>query len=202
MSPSPRNAMPSCLRTALLPPSHPTRYCARIVETAPSLRRTVTSTPVASCASDSNAQPYCTETEGSALGFGFEQRLERVLRDELVRLERHRSRRCTPRSRRRATIDRRVRQSQQRRLVQRQHDEDVHRDVGLAAPRPGSSPPGPSGGRSPSSARCSAPSSAGTLARACARRACSGRRGGPRSTASVNPTGPAPTMRTSVCMRA
>ena len=64
------------------------------------------------------------------LGDGFQERLERVLRDELIRLERQRAVVAMvdlgPRLR-----HRRIRQVQERRLVHGEHDEDVHGDAAV-----------------------------------------------------------------------
>src|SRR6185436_7542294 len=70
-----------------------------------------------------------------ALGDRLEQRLERVLRDELVRLERHRA--VVARFDRPARFAHRgIGRVHERRQVQRAHDVDVHRHLGLPAEVP------------------------------------------------------------------
>ena len=73
------------------------------------------------------AEPH--RDRGNRIGDGFQQRLERVLRDELIRLERQRPIIHCPR------IDlclrnRRIGQIQERRLVERENDVDVHGAIG------------------------------------------------------------------------
>ena len=69
---------------------------------------------------------------GQGLGDRLQQWLERVLRDQLVRLERHRAI-GTRRNLGLRLCDRRVRQMQQRRLDQRGDDEHIHRHVAREA---------------------------------------------------------------------
>ncbi len=63
--------MPSSLRTALAPPSQPTRYFARISSVRPSVVRTRAVTPSASCASDRNSQPKRTSIAGMVSAMDF-----------------------------------------------------------------------------------------------------------------------------------
>jgi hypothetical protein len=81
------------------------------------------------------ADEFPTETHSQAgHGFGnrFQQRLERVLRNQLIGLERQRAVVAGPRLRPRL-LDRWIRKVQQRRLGERQHDVNVHRTVGTQA---------------------------------------------------------------------
>ncbi len=94
----------------------------------------------------------------------FQERLERVLRDQLIGLERQRA----VVGRRDLRLERRHRRiflMQERRVDHvREHDEHVHRDVAPAAPPRECGRPVPCAGRFPWSARWSAPSWAGTAA--------------------------------------
>ena len=67
---------------------------------------------------------------GESLRFRLEQRLNRVLRDELIWLARHRAV-VARRDLRLGLGHRRVRQPQQRRFVHRHRDVDVHRDLAV-----------------------------------------------------------------------
>ena len=62
---------PSCLRTALAPPSQPTRYFERISKLSPPVVLMRLTTPSPSCAKDSNSQPNFTATFGIASATDF-----------------------------------------------------------------------------------------------------------------------------------
>ena len=115
-----------------MPPSQPTRYCALEIRTScrPRLTRARTpSRPVQKPETRSrNAHP-----RSECFGDRLQQRLQRVLRDQLIGLERHRAIGAGGDVGLRLR-DRRIRQMQQRRLDQRRDDEHVH---GHVARKPG-----------------------------------------------------------------
>ena len=125
MLPSPASLMPSCLRTALVPPSQPTRYCA-VMRRAPAALATSAVTRVRVLRERKELAAVAHRHARQRLGHRFEQRLERVLRDELIGLERQRAV-MVRRDLFLGLRDRRIGQVQQRRLDQRHDDVHVHR---------------------------------------------------------------------------
>ena len=136
--PSPDSSMPSCLRTGLAPPSQPTRYCARISSVLPLERLDLRGDAGRVLLERQELAAEAHIDRRDRLGDRFQQRLERVLRDQLIGLERHRA--VIGRAHILLRLfDRRIVQMQQRRLIERQHDIDVHRHVGPQARPRGSS---------------------------------------------------------------
>ena len=176
MLPSPWSWKPSCFRTALVPPSQPTRYFAVIVEVLAALAdlrrdrlRVLPERQELAAVAHRHAR--------QRLRHRFQQRLQRVLRDELIGLERQGAV-MARRDLLLGVVDGRIGQVQQRRLDQRKNQEHVHRHPAPASPPRGFSRQARAAGRFPWSARCSAPSSATCAARFSARPACSARRAG------------------------
>ena len=149
-----------------------------------------TDTPSASCVKDEQFTAEAHRDVRHLLGDRFQQRLERVLRDDLIGLERQGAivEACDLGL---AGRDRRIGQMQDRRIDKAGDDEDVHRHVAEAAGRAyflGQ----PHAAEDLHGARVAAlhlgPLPAG---RRCARRACTVTPRRARSIARVRPTGPA-----------
>ena len=111
--------MPSCVRTVLEPPSQPTRYAARSPRCEPSRLRTGAVTTAVVLRERHELAAVAHRDARQRFGDRFQQRLERVLRDELIGLERQRAVVASRRSAPCASRDRRIRQMQQRRLDHR-----------------------------------------------------------------------------------
>ncbi len=107
-----------------------------------------------------------------AFRHGFQQRLKRILRDQLIRFERPRAV-VGLRDQRLVFRDRGMLFVEQRRLDQREHDEDIHRAMPRQSGRTDFFRQSPCAGRFPWCGRCTVPSSAEIAALPSARSACS-----------------------------
>ena len=119
-------------------------------------------TPLSSWLKSTSSQPKRTRHRRELLGDRDEQRLEVVLRHQLVRLERFGSV-ARRRDHLAVLVDCAVLQDCQGRLVQARDDQDVHRRVARVAERAHIFRDTRSGGRTPSYARSSGPSSGHSL---------------------------------------